>query len=168
MTKLTIRSAILLGFFTLTGLLQQSAIAQQNSLTKRKTPAPEPPQGEHVFYASHSLMWYVPKHLGELAEAAKIKDHKLVGEQSLGASRTLQHWQVPDFNNKAKQALTKGEASVLVMSPIQFPDEGIENFVKLGLEHNPKMHFVVQLSWGGGDTDNQDFPKGGVGQRRSQ
>jgi hypothetical protein len=46
------------------------------------------------------------------------------------------------------------------MSPIQFPDEGIDNFVKLGLENNPNMRFLVQISWGGGDIDNQDFPKG--------
>ena len=31
---------------------------------------------------------------------------------------------------------------------------------KLGLEHNPTMRFIIQLSWGGGDIDNQDFPKG--------
>jgi hypothetical protein len=49
---------------------------------------------------------------------------------------------------------------VFVMSPIQFPDEGIDNFVKLGLENNPDLRFVVQISWGGWDIDNQDFPKG--------
>ena len=27
------------------------------------------------------------------------------------------------------------------------------------MEHNPDMRFVVQLSWGSGDIDNQDFPK---------
>ena len=107
-------------------------------------------------------MWYVPTPLGELAEAARIKDHKLVGLQSLGASKTLQHWNLPEEKNKAKQALKKGEVDVFVMSPIQFPDEGIENFVKLGLEHNPNMRFVVQISWGGWDIDNQDFPKGAI------
>ena len=105
-------------------------------------------------------MWYVPTPLGELAEAAKIKDHKLVGLQSLGASKTLQHWNLPEEKNKAKQALKKGEVDVFVMSPIQFPDEGIDNYVKFGLENNPDMRFVVQISWGGGDIDNQDFPKG--------
>ena len=119
------------------------------------------PKGERVFFASHSLMWYVPEPLGELAEAAKIAGHKLVGIQSLGASRTMQHWELPDEKNEAKKALTTGDVDVLVMSPIQFPDEGIENYVKLGLEHNPNMRFLVQLSWGGGDIDNQDFPKGG-------
>jgi len=118
------------------------------------------PKGLRVFYASHSLMWYVPKPLGEMAEAAGIKGHKLVGLQSIGASKTVQHWNLTDDKNEAKKALRTGEVDVFVMSPISFPDEGIENFVKLGLEHNPDMRFVVQLSWGGGDIDNQDFPKG--------
>jgi hypothetical protein len=118
------------------------------------------PKGLRVFYASHSLMWYVPQPLGELADAAGIKDHKLVGLQKIGGSKTLQHWNLPDAKNEAKQALKKGEVDVFVMSPIQFPDEGIDNFIKLGLDNNPNMRFVVQISWGGGEIDNQDFPKG--------
>jgi len=109
-------------------------------------------------------MWYVPTPLDEMAEAAKIKEHKLAGLQSLGASKTLQHWNLPDEKNKAKQALKKGDVDVFVMSPIQFPDEGIDNFVKLGLENNPNMRFIVQISWGGWDIDNQDFPKGATNQ----
>lgn len=118
------------------------------------------PPGLRVFFASHSLMWYAPKPLGEMAEAAGIKGHELVGLQSLGASTTVQHWNLPDDKNEAKKALKTGEVDVFVMSPISFPDEGVENYVKLGLEHNPDMRFIVQLSWGGGDIDNQDFPKG--------
>ncbi len=125
------------------------------------TPA-DPPKGLRVFYASHSGMWYVPDPLGELAEAARIKDHKTVGLQKLGASTTLQHWNVPEDKNQAKKALKAGELDVFVMSPIQFPDEGVENFVKFGLEHNPNMRFLVQITWGGGDIDNQDFPKGAL------
>ena len=128
--------------------------------TAKKTGADRVPRGQRVFYASNSGMWYVPTPLGELAEAAGIKDHKLVGLQSLGGSRTLQHWNVPEERNRAKQALKKGDVDVLVMSPIQFPDEGVDNFVKLGLEHNPNMRFTVQISWGGWDADNQTFPKG--------
>ena len=124
----------------------------------RDEPA-DPPKGQRVFYASHSGMWYVPDPVGELAESAKIKGHK-VGLQKLPASRTLQHWQLPEDKNQAKKALKAGEVDVFVMSPIQFPDEGVENFVKFGLEHNPNMRFLVQITWGGGDIDNQDFPKG--------
>ena len=123
------------------------------------TPA-DPPKGLRVFYASHSGMSYVPDALGELAEGARIKDHKMVGLQKLGASKTRQHWNLPEDKNQAKKALKAGEVDVFVMSPIQFPDEGVENFVKFGLEHNPNMRFLVQITWGGGDIDNQDFPNG--------
>ena len=119
-----------------------------------------PPKGQRVFFASHSGMSFVPDPLGEVAESAKIKGHKMVGLQKLGASRTIQHWNLPEEKNQAKKALKAGEVDVFVMSPIQFPDEGVENFVKLGLEHNPNMRFLVQITWGGGDIDNQDFPKG--------
>jgi hypothetical protein len=141
--------------FLLFGSLIRVSTAQDLS-ANQKSPAP----GLRVFFASHSLMWYTPQPLGEMAEAAGIKDHKLVGLQSLGASRTLQHWNLPDDKNQAKKALTTGEVDVFIMSPISFPDEGIENYVKLGLQHNPEMRFIIQLSWGGGDIDNQDFPKG--------
>src|SRR5262249_13586948 len=107
-------------------------VAGQDKAQENKQDAAEAPKGQRVFFASHSLMWYVPAPLGELAEAAKIKDHKLAGLQSLGGSKTLQHWNLPDEKNKAKEALKKGDVDVFVMSPIQFPDEGIENFVKLG------------------------------------
>ena len=40
------------------------------------------------------------------------------------------------------------------------PTRASTTYVKLGLEKNPDMRFVVQISWGGGDIDNQDFPKG--------
>jgi hypothetical protein len=120
----------------------------------------DPPNGQRVFFVSHSGMWYVPDPLGELAESAKIKGHKTVGLQKLGASKTVQHWELPEEKNQAKKALKAGEVDVFVMSPIQFPDEGVENFVKFGLEHNPNMRFLVQITWGGADIDNQDFPKG--------
>jgi hypothetical protein len=142
------------------GFLAGHSHAQPGGAKPSPKPDEQPPKGLRVFFASHSLMWYAPKPLGEMAEAAGIKDHKLVGLQSLGASKTLQHWKLPDDKNQAKKALKTGEVDVFVMSPISFPDEGIENFIKLGLEHNPDMRFVVQLSWGGGDIDNQDFPKG--------
>jgi hypothetical protein len=128
--------------------------------TQPAPPPDGPPKGLRVFFASHSLLWYAPKPLGELAEAAGIRGHHLAGLQSLGASTTLQHWNLPDDRNQAKKALKAGQVDVFVMSPIAFPDEGVEHFVKLGLEHNPDLRFVVQLSWGGGDIDNQDFPKG--------
>lgn len=141
----------------LAGLGGQAGAQQRAGVGLPETSTP--PKGQRVFYASHSLMWYVPKPLAELAAAAGIQGHEVIGVQRIGASRTSQHWE-KDGSNAAKQALETGKVDVFVMSPIQFPDEGVEKFVQLGLKHNPTMRFIVQLSWGGGDTDNQDFPKG--------
>ena len=141
-------------------LLVFGSLAVSSPAQDRKPDQNSTPPGVRVYFASHSLMWYAPKPLGEMVEAAGIKGHQLVGLQSLGASRTLQHWNLPDDKNEAKKALKTGEVDVFIMSPISFPDEGVENYVKLGLKHNPDMRFIVQLSWGGGDIDNQDFPKG--------
>ena len=121
--------------------------------------------GLRVFTAGHSLHWYVPDILAELASAAKIEGHEQVGVQSLGVSRTLQHWEHQGGQNAARQALAAGEVDVLTLSPIQLPDEGIDNFVKLGLENNPDMKFTVQISWGGPDIDNQDFNFSALGSR---
>jgi hypothetical protein len=153
LTKLT---GLLAGLVLATTLLPAGAAGQD------KEPAGAV-KGQRVFFASHSLMWYVPDPLGDMATAAGIKDHKLLGVQRLGGSKTLAHWNLPDDKNQAKKALKAGEVDVFVMSPIQFPDEGIENFVKLGLEKNPNMRFTVQVSWAAWDVDMQTFPKGGTG-----
>jgi hypothetical protein len=122
------------------------------------------PAGQRVFYASHSLMWDMPPVLQQQAEAYGIEGHSVLGIQRLGVSRTLQHWNLPDEQNQAKQALETGDVDVFVMSPIALPDEGIDNFVRLGLEHNPDMRFLIQVSWPGlGLTDNNDFNTGAFG-----
>jgi hypothetical protein len=116
------------------------------------------PKGMRVFYASHSLMWDMPPVLTEAAEAYGIEGHTVLGIQRLGVSRTSQHWNLPDNQNQAKQALKAGNVDAFVMSPIGMPDPGIDNFVKLGLEHNPNAKFYIQVSWPGmGLLDNNDM-----------
>ncbi len=126
-------------------------------------------EGKSVFYASHSLMWDMPPVLTEIAESYGIKGHKVLGIQSLGVSRTSQHWDLPDDQNQAKKILEEGNADAFVMSPIGIPDPGIDNFVKLGLEHNPNAKFYIQISWPGmGLVDNNDMESmmGGMFGRR--
>jgi hypothetical protein len=154
--KTLMRPAVWLAWLVVAAAVPALAVGQDKAPAKQQ----DAPKGLRVFVCGHSLHWYIPTPLGELAAAAGIKDHKLVGTQSLGASRTLQHWNLPEEKNKAKQALKKGDVDVFTMSPIQFPDEGVENFVKLGLDSNPNMRFTVQISWGAWDIDNQEFPKG--------
>jgi hypothetical protein len=116
------------------------------------------PAGMSTFYASHSLMWDMPPVLTEIAKAYGIEGHKVLGIQRLGVSRTSQHWDLPDDQNQAKQALREGNVDAFVMSPIGMPDPGIDNFVKLGLEQNPSTKFYIQVSWPGmGLLDNNDM-----------
>ncbi len=127
------------------------------------------PKGQRIAYASHSLMWDMPPVLAELAKAYGIEGHTIVDHQRIGVSRASQHWELPDAQNTAKRALQSGKVDVFVMSPLVHPDEAITKFVKLGLEHNPDMKFVIQISWPGlGYTDNEQFntqgsPFGGGG-----
>lgn len=108
----------------------------------------EPLQGQRVFVTGHSFHVFVAPKIGMLARIAEIDGHQLVGVQSIGGSRVIQHWELADEKNKAKAALIAGGVDVLTMSPNwNVPDEGIDRFVELGLKHNPKLRVLVQESW---------------------
>jgi hypothetical protein len=104
-------------------------------------------QGQRVFSCGHSFHFFVPPILSDMARGAGIKDHEAVGLSAIGGSRVIQHWNVPEEKNNAKKALRTGMVDVLTLSPIYLPDEGIENFAKLALEHNPKIRIMVQEFW---------------------
>ena len=114
----------------------------------------EAPAGQRMFYASHSLMWDVPAPFAEMAEAHGIKGHT-VSMQQMGFSRTQQFWDQPEGQSRAKQALKAGNIDVFVMSPMDMPDKGVEEFVKLGILNNPQMRFFVQNNWAGFNNDGQ-------------
>ncbi len=110
-------------------------------------PSESAPHGLRVFSAGHSFHYFMPPILADIARKAGIKDHQQVGLSAIGGSRTIQHWNVPDEKNKAKEALRAGNVDVLTLAPIHLPDEGIENFVKLAVENNPKVRVTVQEFW---------------------
>ncbi len=112
----------------------------------RSAPAQET-KGQRIFFSGHSFHYFMPPILADIAKKAEIKDHTQLGLSAIGGSRVYQHWNVPDEKNKAKEALKSGKVDVFTMAPIYLPDDGIEKFVKLGLENNPKMRFFVQENW---------------------
>jgi hypothetical protein len=118
-------------------------------LFRERTFAAPAPAGLRVFVTAHSFHNFVAQRLGTLAKAAGIEGHQLVGQQMIGGSRTIQHWNLPEEKNQAKAALTAGNVDVFTMSPhmTYTPDDGIDHFVELGNAHNPKMRFMVQQSW---------------------
>jgi hypothetical protein len=110
--------------------------------------AKAPPPGLRVFYSGHSFHMFVPRNVEQLVKVAGIQGHRLVGQQGIGGSRVIQHWDLADDTNKAKPALTSGEVDVFTMAAhVQIPDEGITKFTELGLKHNPNLRLLVQASW---------------------
>ena len=106
-----------------------------------------PPVGQRVFVCAHSFMIYTAKLLPPMAEAAGIA-HVSDGQQMIGGSRVIQHWDLPETKNRAKTTLREGHVDVLTLSPnTLMPDPGIDHFTKLGLEKNPALRVLVQASW---------------------
>ena len=92
-------------------------------------------------------MIYTAKLLPPMAEAAGIA-HVNAGQQMIGGSRVIQHWDLPEEKNRAKAALRESKVDVLTLSPnALMPDPGIDHFTKLGLEKNPTLRVLVQASW---------------------
>lgn len=104
-------------------------------------------ENPRVFVCAHSFMIFTAQGLPQLARAAQL-GYTPAGQQMLGGSRVIQHWNLPDERNKAKAALRDGKVDVLTLSPhLILPDPGIDHFVKLGLEKNPNLRVLVQASW---------------------
>jgi hypothetical protein len=115
------------------------------------------PPGPRVFVCAHSFMIYTGQMLPGMTEASGVA-YRDAGRQMIGGSRVLQHWEVPDDKNLAKQVLRDGAVDVLTVSPhMLLPDEGIDNFTKLGMEKNPKLRVLVQASWPARDGNAGEF-----------
>lgn len=144
-------------FVLLAGSL--AAISQARSADEQNDkPLAPVTTGLRVFTCAHSFHGFVYRILPEIAQAAGIEDHQSVGISGIGGSRVIQHWDVPDEKNKAKAALRAGKVDVLTLSPIWMPDEGIEKFARLGLEHNPNIRVTVQEFWLPNDTYHPVYP----------
>ncbi len=112
--------------------------------------------GQRVYSIGHSFHVFMPAILSDIAQAADIKEHKQIGLSSIGGSRVIQHWEVADDKFKSKSLLSEGNVDVLTIAPIFLPDDGIENFCKLALEHNPKIRIMIQEFWLPNDRFNPE------------
>jgi hypothetical protein len=104
-------------------------------------------KGQRVFTCGHSFHVWVPDIVADLCKKAEIPNHVQVGLSSIGGSKVIQHWNIADDRNKAKEALKTGKVDVLTLSPIFFPDAGIENFTTLALKSNKDIRILVQPIW---------------------
>ncbi len=129
------------------GALVLAALPTAAQEKKDDRPAGPVTKGLRVFTCGHSFHVWVPDILVDLCKKAEVPDHVKVGVSSIGGSRVIQHWDVPEDKNRAKEALKTGKVDVLTLSPIFLPDPGIENFTRLALEHNKDVRVVVQPIW---------------------
>lgn len=103
--------------------------------------------GQRVFTCGHSFHVWVADLVAGLAREAGIPDHRTVGTSGIGASRAIQHWDVPEEQNEAKKALRAGAVDVLTLSCMTWPDEGIGHFARLAVAHNPACRILLQELW---------------------
>lgn len=113
--------------------------------------------GLRVATCGHSFHVFTYQQVKEIALAAGLK-HQVVGLSSIGGSTVQRHWDVPEEKSEVKKVLEAGGADVLTLSPIWLPDEAIEKFVQLGMEHNPALRVTVQEYWMPNDEYNPVYP----------
>lgn len=113
--------------------------------------------GLRVATCGHSFHVFTYKQVDEMAKAAGLP-HQLAGLSAIGGSTIQKHWDVPQDKSAVKQVLEAGGADVLTLSPIWLPDEAIESFVKLGIEHNPDLRILVQEYWMPNDEYEPVYP----------
>lgn len=113
--------------------------------------------GQRVATCGHSFHVFSYKQVDEIAKSAGMA-HQTVGLSSIGGSTVQKHWDVPEEKSVVKQMLKTGKVDVLTLSPIWLPDDAIELFVKLGIEHNPALRITVQEYWMPNDEYNPVYP----------
>lgn len=65
------------------------------------------PAGVRVYSCGNSFHGFVPGMLKEIAVAAGIAGHEIVGTLMIGAAKVLKHWNFKDGENQARSAKTK-------------------------------------------------------------
>ena len=113
--------------------------------------------GLRVATCGHSFHVFTYKQVEQIAASAGLR-HQLAGISSIGGSTVQKHWDVPEDKSAVKQVLKAGGADVLTLSPIWLPDDAIEQFVKLGIEHNPALRITVQEYWMPNDEYEPVYP----------
>ena len=101
-----------------------------------------------VFICGHSFHMFLTGHLPQITKLAGVEASPISGSQGLGGSQVKQHWELADDKDRLRKAIKAGEVDVLTVAPnIWLPDEGIDKFAELLVEHNPKSRLYVQASW---------------------
>ena len=94
-------------------------------------------KGQRIYAAHHSYFVQVPPILTELAKSAGLADQVFIGTKYIGGSKAIQHWNLKDADNKAKDALNSGTTDVLILTPVYLPDDGTRSSRSSGWRRIP-------------------------------
>ncbi len=134
-----------------------AALCLASSIVRAQDLLPPITTGLRVATCGHSFHVFTYHQVEAIAKSAGL-DHQVVGLSSIGGSTVQKHWDVPEDKSAVKQVLKTGKVDVLTLSPIWLPDDAIEQFVKLGIEHNPALRITVQEYWMPNDEYNPVYP----------
>jgi hypothetical protein len=135
-----------------TGQIQAEGVKKSPDGGVEKVPrAAVPPAGiapTKVFLSGHSFHMFLGGLLPQVTKLAGIDANPISGSQGIGGSQVKQHWDLAEDKNTLRKAILAGEVDVLTVAPnIWLPDEGIDKFAELLVEHNPHSRMYVQASW---------------------
>lgn len=138
-------------------LLRLACIVLLAASAAGRAAPPTPIPGLRVYTVGHSFHFWVAPILREIADLGGVKGHVVAGVAYRGGSTVQKIWDEA-AGAQAREALEKGGIDVLTLAPIWMPDDGIEKFVKLGLEHNANLRVTVQEYWLPNDEYKPVYP----------
>ena len=143
------RLLLCLPLFIATCAIAESPAAKSPATSGIASARPADPitKGQRIYASHHSYFVQVPPILAQLATTGGFADQAWLGNKYIGGSKSIQHWNLKDEDNKAKEILKAGAADVLILTPVYLPDEGIEKFAEFGLASNPNLRVTVQEFW---------------------
>src|SRR5262245_39918286 len=78
-----------------------------------------------VFYTGHSFHMFVPARVASAAKAAKLDGYQFAGQQGIGGSRVIQHWDAPQtIVAKTPDPVTLPAEVIPAASTAPFPKSG--------------------------------------------
>ena len=160
-TMKSMRNTITLAISTLilvAGISAWAGEPQPKEQPAAKTATDPIIKGQRVFSLVHSMAGrFLDSCLDEVAKSAGYKDHTCLGQDGIGRSKVIQHWNKPGV----QAVLKAGNVDVLITMGVYVPDPGVEMFAELGVANNPDFRVTFMEMWIPFDEYNPvNFSKG--------
>lgn len=114
------------------------------------------PEKLRIYTAGNSFHMWLPAWLTPIEKVANVTPHEQIGVSYMASAWVKQHLTQIDDKHQAKPVVESGNLDVLTLGGMHTPDEGIDTFATMGIEHNPKLIVTYQEFWL--PYDRLDYP----------